>query len=106
VPPLADIAQFTPNLDRLIEFSYTNWRGREHVYVVEPEGVALGSYDASGQRERSADDTLDFVLHGMVVTRADADGNNVDTRPDMGSNRRRTFRVDGMRGIRVLERSK
>lgn len=65
-----------------IKFEYTNWRGDWHIYVVEPESIEFGPYDASGKHSR--EDDVQWVLHGELITR---DG---DTRPDMGV-RRRTF---------------
>lgn len=95
-----DILGFTPMTDQLIQFEYENWRGEQHEYVIEPESVVLGLYDAGGSHRDSPnrEDNLQLVLHGMIVTR---DG---DTRPHLGS-RRRTFLIRKMRAIRVLERS-
>ncbi len=80
----------------LLSFTYTNWRGQEHRYVIEPEGkIEFGPYDQGGMhpgQEPSA-----WVMHGKVVTR---DG---DPRPEMGT-RRRTFLMAEMRDIEGVAR--
>jgi hypothetical protein len=67
-----------------LKFRYTNWRGDDHVYVVEPTGAGTGIDDYNRDRP---------VIHAEVVTR---DG---DPRPEMGDNRRRTFVIAEMRDI-------
>jgi hypothetical protein len=103
MPPTSkgfDALAFAPGLhDKLIEFEYMNWRDNLHTYVVQPEGVAIGTYDPGGHSSDPADST--FVLHGTVVTR------DADTRPEMGDNRRRTFIIQKIVGaVRVLEPSR
>lgn len=73
-----------------IRFTYTNWNDEEHEYVIFPESLELGPFTKEG-REPFAKPT--WVIHGQVYTR---DG---DARPEMGSARRRTFLLDGMREI-------
>jgi hypothetical protein len=65
----------------VIKFRYTNWRGVEHIYVIQPESIEFGPYDNDGRKEGGL---KHWVLHGNVVTR---DG---DPRPEMNP-RRRTF---------------
>lgn len=77
-----------------LEFVYTNHDGIDYAYVIEPESI--GFIPESSVRV----DAGHWVLHGQVVTRAG------DPRPEMGSNRRRTFVLINMRHTREVERSK
>jgi hypothetical protein len=74
----------------LLKFRYTNWRGEDHEYVIEPR---LGDRAAITHREGH------WCLSGMVVTR---DG---DPRPDMDPTRRRTFVLVGIRDLEEVPRS-
>lgn len=79
----------------LLKFRYTNWRGDEHTYVIDVEQLKVGLY-----RRSSTEVGPSWLLHGYVVTR---DG---DPRPDMGSNRRRTFLLSGIKDIEEVARSR
>ena len=84
---------------KLVRFTYCNWRGDVHEYVVKPESIELGPYDGGGyhsnDREGEPSDQH-WVFHGEVVTR---DG---DTRPDMGT-RRRTFLLGSIDRLEIME---
>lgn len=70
------------NTNTPIKFTYVNWRGDEHEYVIKLESLEYGHYGEHGSTGSVGE--MNWVLHGHVVTR---DG---DPRPDMGT-RRRTF---------------
>lgn len=74
----------------LLSFDFVNWHGRNHRYLIAPEKIELAFTPEN-------EDEPTWVLHGEVITR---DG---DPRPEMG-NRRRTFRMNGLRNIRVEKR--
>lgn len=76
-----------------LEFVYTNWKGIDYSYVVEPESIEF--VPESSTRV----DAGHWVLNAYVVTRSG------DPRPEMGDNRRRTFKLTEMRHIREVERS-
>lgn len=76
----------------LLEFDYVNWRGDDHHYVIEPEGLTWEEYPGDVSPEG-------WFVHGMVVTR---DG---DPRKDMGPARRRSFRLVKMKNLMEVERS-
>lgn len=80
---------------KLVRFVYINWRDEQHTYVVKPESIEFGPHDQHGSGARAEED-YNWVFHGEVVTR---DG---DTRPGMGT-RRRTFLLDGMLNLEILE---
>jgi hypothetical protein len=65
-----------------LKFRYVNWRGDEHVYIIEPE-------------EKLSVTRGKLMLSGQVVTR---DG---DERKDMG-NRRRSFELTGLRDVEEM----
>lgn len=69
----------------LIQFDYTNWKGNDYTYVIATEGVSFGQPDRV------------WYLNGDIVTR---DG---DPREDMGTTRRRSFIIAGIRNLEVLE---
>lgn len=96
-----DRCWFRPAEAKLIRFTYENWRGSVHEYVVEPEAVSFGLFDSNGAHPDSPnrEDNIQAVMHGNVVTR---DG---DTRPDMDT-RRRTFLVRKMRKITIMEKER
>lgn len=76
---------------RNLKFKYRNWKGDEHVYVIEPTGAECATLERAEVRERVP------VLHGNVVTR---DG---DPRPEMGPIRCRTFRLAELREVEEVE---
>ena len=75
-----------------LEFQYLNYHGRNHVYLIEVEGMDF----KLGVRTESAIEDA-WYINGNVVTR---DG---DTRPEMGPTRRRSFRLDRMHSIREVK---
>lgn len=83
----------------LLRFRYRNWRGFDHLYVIDPDRIECGPYDASGKHDERVGDELAWVLHGWVVTR---DG---DPRPEMGPTRRRTFLLGQVRELVEVRRS-
>lgn len=87
---------------RVLEFAYENWRGDEHVYVVDfgagpSPGPSLADVtdQKAGTGVLGGERTTALLLSGWVVTR---DGND---RPEMGDNRRRSFEISKMRDIKV-----
>lgn len=80
----------------LLRFTYTNWRGVDHEYVIEPLSIEFGPYDQGGVNDGREQH---WVMHGDVVTRDD------DPRPEMGPTRRRTFIITGMRHVEEVPRS-
>lgn len=69
-----------------IKFTYTNWHGDEHEYVVVPEpALTFGAY--------ANRDPLSWLISGHVISR--------DGEPRPG---RRTFRLVGMSNIKAGER--
>lgn len=66
----------------LLEFTYQNWRGDVHTYVIEPESISFGNPDPH------------WYLNGMLVTRSG------DPRPEL-ADRRRSFILAKM--IRIAE---
>ena len=83
----------------LLKFTYENWRGVVHEYVIDPESMEHGPYDKNGFND---DREHQWVLHGFVVTR---DG---DVRPELSSHpggRRRTFLLTGIEDMEALPRS-
>lgn len=69
---------------RTMKFHYTNYRGEDHEYVVEPESVAFGHYTPQGLDMK---EPAVWVLHAKMVARDGA------SRP-VG---RRTFLLSGIR---------
>lgn len=77
----------------LLKFRYTNWKGEEHEYVIEPEGISYSDYPPGEEPKR-------WQLHGMVVTR---DG---DPRPQLSHHpgeRRRSFLLVGLRDVEEVQ---
>src|SRR3954447_13974728 len=73
-----------------LKFKYTNWRGDDHEYILEPEPESLAAHDyplEDGNYE------FHWNLSGEVITR---DG---DPRDEMGDTRRRSFVIASMREI-------
>lgn len=50
----------------VVEFDYTNWKGRRHHYKVSPQSVEFGPYDTGGSRD---DSPLNWVLHASMLER-------------------------------------
>lgn len=73
------------HMNRLLAFDYTNWRGDDHYYIVEPESIGVGQH--------IAEDEGKVVLNAFIVAR---DG---DIRKEMGKVRRRTFVVEKLRNL-------
>jgi hypothetical protein len=70
--------------DLMLRFEYTNWHGDTHTYVIDPRsGHKPGLHVHEGE----------WCISGWVVSR---DG---DPRPEMGDNRRRTFKLAEMRNV-------
>lgn len=73
----------------LLRFDYTNWRGHDHTYVIDPAAGRNPGLHAMVDAERA-----DYWgISGQVITR---DG---DPRREMGDNRRRTFALVKMRNV-------
>lgn len=70
------------------EFTYVNWRGDRHRYVVD--------FTAGHAPGYGADPDGDRAVSGRVIT---CDG---DPRENMGNNRRRTFKVAEMHNVEVV----
>lgn len=81
-----------------IEFDYVNWRGEDHHYLVEVEGVECGPYDAGGTHAAHSPDDVHWVMNGIVVTR---DGEVRETQ----DNGRRTFLLGKIRNIGEVTRT-
>lgn len=80
-----------------LQFTYTNHRGDEYVYVIAPEKLELGPFHNSGM-DPSDGAKQRWALHGDVWTR------DADRRSDMGT-RRRTFMLDGIRDPKWVDAS-
>lgn len=79
-----------------LRFEYTNWRGDDHVYVIEPDGK-VEFYEGQGMGEDHVPIGPGWTLSGYVVSRDD------DPRPEMGNNRRRSFLIADMRAVVEVE---
>ncbi len=75
-------------------FRYTNWRGTEHEYVIDVEGVEAPRDFGTYTGEKATGDRV-WVVHGDVVTRDGDPRKSVVTR-------RRTFKLDELRNLDVL----
>jgi hypothetical protein len=71
-----------------LQFTYTNWRGDEHTYLILPMTIAyeLGSFEAEG-----ADRSWAWVLRAQVIQR---DG---EDRPGI-----RSFRLTGLNDLKEV----
>lgn len=77
-----------------LKFTYLNWKGDEHEYVIAPDGVGVNieyhDHHAQGNYESH------WLISGLLVTR---DG---DPRHEMG-NRRRSFVLTRMKSVEEVE---
>jgi len=74
-------------MNRLLAFDYTNWRGDDHYYIVQPQSIGLG---------KAEEDKGELVLNAFLVTR---DG---DLRLELGNIRRRSFIVNKIRNLKEV----
>lgn len=95
MPKLGPYIQAAPL--EVTRFTYTNWRGVNHVYEVDVESFQFGPFTKDGTDSSAPVESHRWVMHGYVVTR---DG---DDRPEMGDNRRRTFLLDGISNMERID---
>lgn len=80
----------------LLVFDYVNWREERHRYAIQVESISFG-------RPAGAEFTpgaARWHLNGWVVTRDD------DPRPEMGTNRRRSFLLTEIYNVQEREESR
>jgi hypothetical protein len=87
-PPRTVLEQVGDHGTDHLVFDYVNWRGEDHRYEIEVEGM---TYDVHGGTSGDAD--LCWQINGHVILR---DG---VPRPEMGDNTRRSFKLTDMKNI-------
>lgn len=73
-------------------FTYVNWRGEEHGYVITVESFQFGPFDEDGTHENVAPWNKTWVLNGHLITR-DGEEHHVGDR--------RTFMLNKIRNLEI-----